>query len=90
MPQAIVDPDQLERFAQNLRQFTEALQKDASQLNAKFSQLGATWRDQEHQKFAATYLETMRTIDRFVEAASEHTPFLLRKAQSARAYLDQH
>ncbi len=52
MPQAVVSPEELERFAQNLKQFNAQLKQSMSQLNGQFSQLGETSRDQEHQKFA--------------------------------------
>jgi hypothetical protein len=51
--------------------------------------LEATWRDQEQVKFADAFEETMRAMSKFAEAANEHVPFLLRKAQRAEDYLQQ-
>ncbi|MBD3308372.1 hypothetical protein GF339_18195 [candidate division KSB3 bacterium] len=89
MPQAIVDPEELQRFAQNLKQFNAQLRQGMKQINGQFNQLGSTWRDQEHQKFAQEYQQTMRVIDRFLQTADQHIPFLIRKAQRAREYLNQ-
>ncbi len=89
MPQAIVDPEELTRFAQNLKQFNGQLKQSMSKLNGQFSQLGSTWRDQEHQKFAHEYQQTMKVIERFLQTADQHIPFLMRKAQRARDYLSQ-
>ncbi len=89
MSQAIVNAEDLENFAQNLRLFNEQLQESSVQLNGQFEQLGETWRDQEHQKFAQVYQDTMQVIERFMETAEQHIPFLLRKAQRVREYLEQ-
>ena len=89
MPQAIVNPDELEGFAHNLKQFNEQLRQNAARLNGQFKNLGATWQDQENQKFAHEYQQTMKVIERFLQISDEHIPFLQRKAQRARDYLSQ-
>jgi uncharacterized protein YukE len=86
MPQAIVNPEEVERFAQ---QFNEQLRQNISQLNGQFKNLGSTWQDQENQKFAHEYQQTMKVIERFLQISNEHIPFLQRKAQRARDYLNQ-
>lgn len=83
MPQVIVNSDELRRFAHHLKQFNEQLKQNISKLNGEFSRLGDTWRDQEHQKFAQEYQQTMRVIERFLQAADQHIPFLLKKADIA-------
>ncbi len=89
MPQAIVDPEELQKFAQNLKQFNEQLRQGMRQINGQFSQLGSTWQDQEHRKFAQEYQQTMKVIERFLQTADQHIPFLIRKAQRVREYLQQ-
>jgi uncharacterized protein YukE len=90
MPQAIVNPEELERFAQNLKQFNAQLRDTTARLQGQFSALGDTWRDQEHAKFAQEFQQTMRVLHNFMRVADAHIPFLLRKAQKARDYLNQH
>jgi len=89
MPEARVDPEKLERFAQHLKQFNEQLRRNVSQLNGQFKDLGSTWRDQENKKFAAEYQQTMKVVERFLQISDEHIPFLRRKAQRARDYLNE-
>jgi WXG100 family type VII secretion target len=89
MPQAIVDPSELRRFAQNLKQFNAELQNQMAVLQGQLLNLGATWRDQENQKFVDEFEMTMQVIRRFVEAADQHIPFLLRKADRVEEYLQQ-
>ena len=86
-PQAIADPESLERFAHELKQFSAQMRDGMSRLNGQFANLGETWRDQEHQKFAQEYQQTMRVLQQFTRSADEHIPFLIRKAQSLRDYL---
>jgi WXG100 family type VII secretion target len=89
MPQAIGDPEELERFARSLKQFNANLNNSMSQLNGQFNHLGSTWRDQEHARFAQEFEQTMRTMRRFIQEAERHIPILQRKAKSLREYLNQ-
>ncbi|MCX7840842.1 MAG: WXG100 family type VII secretion target [Anaerolineae bacterium] len=89
MPQVIADPDALERFARELKQFNAQLRDSMTRLNGQFANLGEVWRDQEHQKFAQEYEQTMRLLARFTQIADQHVPFLLRKAQRLRDFLQQ-
>jgi uncharacterized protein YukE len=85
--QAIVNPDELRRFANDLAKFNNTLDDISSRLVAQFNQLGDTWRDQEHAKFADQFQETMTSIRHFREASDEQIPFLIRKAEAADEYL---
>ena len=89
MPQAVVNPEELERFAQNLAQFNAQMRDSMSSLQGQFSALGDTWRDQEQVKFAQEFQQTMRVLHQFIRVADDHNPFLRRKAQKARDYLNQ-
>lgn len=89
MPKAIVDPAELRRFAQHLKHFRGELQQQMASLHGQFAGLGDTWRDQEHEKFAQEFLQTMQTLARFLDTAEEHVPFLLRKADRIEEYLQQ-
>ena len=60
-----------------------------SALQGQFAGLADTWRDQEHEKFAQEFAQTMQVIHRFLEAADQHIPFLMRKAERIEDYLNQ-
>lgn len=89
MPQAIVDPGELRRFAMNLKRFNDELQNQMAALHGQLVGLGQTWRDRESEKFAEQFEETMRVVGRFVEASNQHIPFLVRKAERVEEYLQQ-
>jgi len=89
MPQAIVDPTELRRFAHNLKQFNSELQTQLTVLHGQLVGLGSTWRDQEHLKFVEEFEQTIQVIGRFIDATEEHIPFLMRKAERAEEYLQQ-
>ena len=89
MAKAIIDPTELRRFAQRLKQFNSDLQNQVASLQTQFQNLSSTWRDQEHQKFAESFTQTMQVIGRFIDAADAHIPFLIRKAERAEDYLEQ-
>jgi uncharacterized protein YukE len=89
MSQAIVDPAELRRFANALKRFNGDIQANLAAIHGQLVALGDTWRDQEHEKFAQEFIQTMQTISRFLEAADQHIPFLLRKAERIEEYLQQ-
>ncbi len=89
MPQAIMDPEEVRRFAEELKRFNSDLQDRVSSLQARFSALSDTWQDQEHTKFADEFKQTVKALKKFVEVSNQHTPYLLRKAQRIEEYLNQ-
>jgi uroporphyrinogen-III decarboxylase len=90
MSQAIMDPEKVRRFADELQRFNTDLENRLILLQARFLALGDTWQDQEHEKFAEEFKLTMKALKKFVELSKEHTPYLLRKAQRIEEYLHQH
>ena len=89
MAQAIMNPEEVRRFAEELRRFNADLQDRLVSLQARFAALGDTWQDQEHAKFVEEFQQTLKALKRFVEISTQHTPYLLRKAQRIEEYLNQ-
>jgi uncharacterized protein YukE len=89
MAQAIMDPEEVRRFASELKRFNEDVQQKSASLQARFNSLGTTWQDQDHEKFAEEFITTMKVLRKFMEISEKQTPFLLRKAQRIEQYLDQ-
>ena len=89
MAKAVVDPDELRRFATELQRFNVDLQERAATLNHQFSRLGESWRDQEHVKFGEEFKQMVAALAKFVDASERHVPVLMRKAERIRDYLDQ-
>ena len=89
MPQAIMDPEEVRRFAEELKRFNTDLASRIAALHARFNALGDTWADQEQIKFAEEFRQTMAAMRKFVEISNQHTPYLLRKAQRIEEYLNQ-
>ena len=89
MPQAVVDPEELRQFAQNLRAFNNQLRDRAASLASQLSTLGGSWRDQEHKKFVEQFEQHMKMIARFTEATDQYIPYLLRKAEHIEDYLQK-
>jgi uncharacterized protein YukE len=85
---AVVDPEELRRFAFDLKRFNTEMQSQIASVNRRFVKLGETWQDQEHQKFAEDFEKIIAAMAKFVDAADKHIPFLLRKAQKIQEYLD--
>jgi len=84
-----MDPEEVRRFARELKRFNEDVQNKAGSLQARFAALGSSWQDQEADKFAEEFVTTMKVLKKFMEVADKHTPYLLRKAQRIEEYLTQ-
>ena len=84
-----MDPGEVRKFAEELKRFNLEIQNRMALLQARFAALSDTWSDQEHQKFADEFRDTMKVLKKFIESSNQHTPFLLRKAQRIEEYLNQ-
>jgi uncharacterized protein YukE len=89
MAQAIMDPEEVRRFAAELKRFNQDVQVKMASLQARFTALGGSWQDQEHDKFSEEFTATMKALKKFIETSEKHTPYLLRKAQRIEQYLEQ-
>lgn len=89
MSKAVVDPEELRRFAMDLKRFNANVQQQVQVLQGRMSTLGQTWRDQEQVKFAEAFEATMKVLSRFTSISEQHVPFLLRKAEKIEEYLNQ-
>lgn len=89
MSRAVVNPEELRRFASELKRFNNDLKGEISTLHHRFVKLGETWQDQEQAKFAEMFDQMMKMLIRFADAAEKHAPLLLRKAEKIQEYLDQ-
>lgn len=89
MAQAIMDPEDVRRFAEELQRFNNDLQSRMGSLQARFAALGDTWQDQEHSKFAEEFKQTLKALRKFIEISNIHAPYLMKKAQRIEEYLNQ-
>ncbi len=89
MPQAIVDPEELRQFAQNLKKFSTEIQTRISMLGNQLATLTKTWRDQEQKKFSEEFEQQVKGVQRLIEVIEEHVPYLIRKAEIIDEYLHQ-
>jgi len=89
MSQAIVNPEELRRFAQQLKQFNTGLQEQMTALSGKMQSLSTSWRDQENKRFVEEFEQNLKSMSRVVEVNDEYIPFLMRKADRIEEYLQQ-
>ena len=89
MAKAIADPEEIRRFAQDLKRFNDDLTHQLQLMRSRMSTLSQSWRDQEQRKFEEEFDHTVKAMDRFTKASVEQIPFLLRKAQRIEDYLQQ-
>jgi uncharacterized protein YukE len=87
MPQAIVDPEELRQFAQNLKKFSNDMQLRVNMIGGQLVALSKTWRDQEQKKFTEEFEQQVKSVSRLIEVIEEHIPYLVRKAEIIEEYL---
>ncbi|MGD9791698.1 MAG: WXG100 family type VII secretion target [Phycisphaerales bacterium] len=89
MSRVVGDPGEIRRFAMDLKRFNGGLASQMAVLQTRLNDLGQTWRDQEHAKFAENFEQTIKILARFTESADQYIPFLIRKAEKLEEYLHQ-
>jgi uncharacterized protein YukE len=89
MPQAIMDPQEVRNFAEELKRFNMDLQNRMTSIQARFMALGDTWQDQEREKFSSEFEQAIKALHKFVDVSGQYAPYLLRKAQRIEDYLTQ-
>ena len=89
MSQAIVNPDELRRFAQMLKKFNSGLAEQMTAQAGQLEALSTSWRDQENHRFSDEFQRNLQMMARFIESNNEYIPFLLRKAERIDEYLQQ-
>ena len=85
---ANADSEEIRLFAAELEHFNGQLGDSMARMISRFHRLGETWRDQEHQAFAAEFEQTMRVLHHFQREAEEQIPFLRTKAQLIDDFLN--
>ena len=90
MSKAHVNPAELRRFAQDLKRLTSELETLINGLHSRLLSLEKTWDDQEQRKFMKEFEQSMRMLNRFLDASGLHVPVLLKKARLIEDYLQQH
>ena len=74
MSQAIVNPEELRRFAARLKQFNNEMISQLTALHGQLAGLSQTWRDREHDKFVEQFEQTLQVVKRFTESPPTSTP----------------
>jgi uncharacterized protein YukE len=86
--QAIVNPDELEKFANSITAFVNNIDDAMGELQGRFNVVNDTWQDAQRDSFEEVYNELLQCLSRFKEAASEQVPYLNSKVAQAREYLE--
>lgn len=89
MSQAVVDPEQVRRFAGHLDQSAASIREQKSGTLASFARLHETWRDDKYARFDQLFTESMKLLERYLQQSEQYSGFLKQKAARAQKYLDQ-
>lgn len=87
MPQAIGDPDELDRFAVFDAVCVSTLNEAINCLDHSFSCPRDTWQDEKRASFEEDYHALVQQLSHFEANASEQIPYLYALASRLRDYL---
>lgn len=79
-----LDIDEIERFAVDLQQFSSELEQSTYRIEGRFRQLGATWHDDQYEKFAGEWQATFRAINKYLDSCMGYVQHLKIKAARLR------
>ena len=69
MAKAIADPEEIRRFAHDLKRFNDDLTHQLQLMRSRMSSLSQSWRDQEQRKFEEEFDFTVKAMDRFAKSS---------------------
>mgnify|MGYP000047724586 CR=1 len=87
MAQAIVDPEELVAFANELEQYIRTIDEETGKLGSAFQHLSESWKDEKQAQFGEKFNELRATMSSFEENAKEQIPVLRAMAEKAAEYL---
>jgi uncharacterized protein YukE len=83
------NPQKIQGLAEELRTFAANLSSELEAMNSGFHALGATWRDQDYEKFKRSFERLREEIQKLGEEINRREPELKEDAQSLIAYLNK-
>lgn len=89
MSKAIVDPDQLRKFAGLLDQTANNIRDQKTAFLADFARLHETWRDDKYNHFDQVFTDSMKILEQYIKQCERYSIFLKQKASRAQKYIDQ-
>jgi len=89
MAKAIVNPQEVRKFASELKRFSAELDQNIARTQGKLNQLGSSWQDIEHKKFEQQFQQSIKTLKPLIQDIQQYIGFLGRKATAAEKYLSQ-
>jgi uncharacterized protein YukE len=87
MPQVIVNPDEMRRFANALDEWRESLQQKKFNAARAFDDLRNFWKDEKYFEFDKSFTKTVEDLDYALKMAKVYADFLRKKAAKADRYL---
>ncbi|HSW29030.1 MAG TPA: WXG100 family type VII secretion target [Longimicrobiales bacterium] len=85
MAEAFVDPDRLRLFSEVLVAYSGHTGDCMGRLQAQLQRLGASWRDQEYDRFAQEFRKTKAQLATLQEEIDKIVPILKSDAERADA-----
>lgn len=80
-----VDIDELDRFANQLKDFNQQLEQITYKIEGQLQNLGSSWRDDQYAKFSEEWHSTFRTIYKYIDQnAPEYVRYLKTKVAKLR------
>ena len=85
--QVVVDPEEIDKFISEIRNFLENLSDSSNRLNHSFGTLANSWQDIKKNEFEEQFHELLQVLNRFENSSEEKIQHLNVLSQRAKDYL---
>ena len=85
--QVVVNPEEIDIFVSEIRNFLENLSSSSNRLNHSFATLANSWQDRKRAEFEEQYKELLQVLKQFENSSEEKIQHLTVLSQRAKDYL---
>lgn len=85
--QIVVNPEEIDVFIVEIRNFLESLLSSTNRLNNSFETLANSWQDRKRNEFEEQYRELLRGLKQFENSSEEKIQHLNVLSHRAKDYL---
>lgn len=86
MGSVINNPEDMERFANELQQYVDIISDETGKINSSFNVLGDAWQDEKHAQFEEEFQSLVSQMNAFKDYTEEIVPWLRTLAARLREY----
>lgn len=85
--QVVVNPEKIDIFVSEVRNFLESLSSSVNHLNHSFKTLSNSWQNRKRNEFENQYIKLLQVLKQFENSSKEKIQYLNTLSHKAKEYL---